>query len=194
MQQAEHFSAVSAGEWRALATLWGHAGTVCGVALSRNGHLVVSSGEDGTVRLGEARTRRPLATLRGHTGIIRGLAVSADGRVVVSGGADRTVRMWDAENGRPLAILEGHTGTVWGVALSADGELAASGSFDGTVKLWKTKSGACLRTLEPERRYERLNTTGLKGITEAQRQALIGLGAIDLRASRAGPGATRFGS
>jgi len=92
------------------------------------------------------------------------------------------VRLWDTSTGRPLAILQGHTGMVRGVALSADGQLVASGSFDGTVKLWEASSGAILRTLRPERRYERLEITGLTGITDAQRTALLALGAVERRA------------
>ena len=63
--------------------------------------------------------------------------------------------------------------------MNAAGPTVASGSFDGTVKLWETQSGTCLRTLRPERRYERLDITGLTGITEAQRAALLSLGAVE---------------
>jgi hypothetical protein len=36
-----------------------------------------------------------------------------------------------------------------------------------------------LRTLRVDRRYERLDITGLSGVTEAQRTALLALGAVD---------------
>jgi WD40 repeat protein len=95
------------------------------------------------------------------------------------------VRLWEASSGRRLATLEGHTGAVRGLALTADGRLVASGSFDGTVKLWEARSGALLRTLRPERRYERLDITGLTGVTAAQHAALLALGAAHETAGRA---------
>jgi WD40 repeat protein len=149
------------------------------VALSADGRLVASGGEDGTVRLWETGTGRPLATLEGHTGTVWRVALSADGRLLAGGVEDGTVRLWEAGTGRPLATLRGHAGGVFGVALSADGRLAASGSYDGTVRLWATGTGASLRTLRAERRYERLDITGLTGVTDAQRAALLALGATD---------------
>ncbi|HVN54388.1 MAG TPA: hypothetical protein VMT46_08665 [Anaerolineaceae bacterium] len=47
------------------------------------------------------------------------------------------------------------------------------------MRLWETSSGVELRTLRAERRYERMDITGLSGITEAQRRALLALGAVE---------------
>jgi WD40 repeat protein len=182
---------------RALATLHEHTDGIWSVALSSDGRLLASGGGDGILRVWDSLSRRPVATLEGHAGAVGSLALSADGYLLASGGEDATVRLWslsgvddrrDAMFGtqetntwRPLATLHGHVGAVWGIALSADGRLVASGSLDGTVKLWETGSGTCLRTLRTERHYERLDITGLRGITEAQRAALLALGAVEQR-------------
>jgi WD40 repeat protein/transcriptional regulator with XRE-family HTH domain len=166
------------GSGQVLATLQGHIAAVVSVALSGDGRLAASGSQDGTVKLWEAPNGQLLATLEGHTGGVWAVALSGDGRLLISGSLDGTVRLWDLPTGRPRATLEGHTGGVVGVALSGDGGLLASGSIDGTVRLWEVSSGICLRTLRAERRYERLDITGLTGVTEAQRAALLALGAV----------------
>ena len=152
---------------------------VWSVALSADGQLLASGGTDGMVRLWETGAGRLLATLEGHSGAVWSVALSTDGRLLASGGADGTVWLWETGTCRALSTLHGHSGGVRSVALSADDQRVVSGSFDGTVKLWETKSGSCLRTLRAERRYEGMDITGLTGITDARRTALLALGAVE---------------
>jgi non-specific serine/threonine protein kinase len=161
-----------------VATLQGHTGAVWGVALSGHGQLA-SGGADGTVRLWDAESRRLLATLQGHSGAVYCVAFSGDGHIVASGGLDGTVRLWAADSGQCVAILQRDTGVVRGVALSASGHLLASGGQDGIIRLWDTETGTVLLRLRPDRPYERMDITGLSGVTEAQKAALQALGAVE---------------
>jgi WD40 repeat protein/transcriptional regulator with XRE-family HTH domain len=165
-----------------LASLQGHTGAVYGVALSADGRLVACGCVDGTVRLWDTATGDLRLTLHGHTGGVRALALTADGRLLASGGDDGTVRLWETARGQMLACLQGHAGVVSSVALSPDGRLLASGGDDGILRLWDTRSGSCQRTLQADRRYQRMDITGLTGVTDAQRSALLALGAIDASA------------
>lgn len=57
--------------------------------------------------------------------------------------------------------------------------LCTSSSADETIKLWDVKTGECLNTLRLDHPYERMNITGVTGLTEAQKASLRVLGAIE---------------
>jgi WD40 repeat protein/transcriptional regulator with XRE-family HTH domain len=166
------------------ATLSSHGGLVFALALSADGGLLASGGEDTLVRLWEAAPAsgspgRLLATFEGHAAPIFGLAVSGDGQCLASSGIDGTIRLWATAGGDCLQTLRSHAGIVYAVTLSDDGRRIVSGGDDGVVTLWDVPADARLRELRPDRRYERMDIAGLTGITEAQRQALIALGAVE---------------
>ncbi len=156
----------------------GHTNPVWALAFRPDGTVLGSSSEDQTVRLWEVATGTCLHVLSGHTHPIWTLAFSPDQVTLASGSHDHTVRLWNSYSGRNLAVLEGHSAPVWSVAFSPDGAMLASGSDDGTCIVWDVQRRAQKHTLRGERPYERMNITGVTGVTEAQKVVLRALGAI----------------
>ncbi|MGD1905857.1 MAG: WD40 repeat domain-containing protein [Leptolyngbyaceae cyanobacterium] len=79
--------------------------------------------------------------------------------------------------GEHLKTLEGHSNSVTSFALSPDNQFLVSGSYDETAKLWNVETGECLKTFRAPRPYEGMNITGITGLTDAQKDSLIALGA-----------------
>src|SRR5438132_129066 len=100
-----------------------------------------------------------------------------------AGSSWQACRVTEAASGRLIATLAGHSGLIRAVALTLDGRLLASGSTDGTLRFWDVSSNTLLRTLRGDRRYERMDISGLTGVTQAQREAMLALGALDGRSA-----------
>jgi len=75
--------------------------------------------------------------------------------------------------------LRGHDGGIWSVAFDEPARVLASAGVDGTIVIWDVEHRSMLHTLRRDRVYERLDIAGLTGVTGAQREALLALGAVD---------------
>jgi WD40 repeat protein len=107
------------------------------------------------------------------------LAWSKDGKRLVSGSNNGKLQWWDVDHWKLLHSCQGHQQTIYAVQVSPDGRLVASCGDDSTIKIWDLETAELVRTLRRDRPYERLNITGIQGVTEAQKSTLRALGAIE---------------
>ena len=168
------------------ARLQGHRGMVMCVAWSPDGTRLASGGGgrgSGELFVWDARRGayrgEPLYVLRERSEIVYALAWSPTGTMLISGGSDGMLRWWDVERGECVQTRQAHQGTVQSLKASPDGRLLASCGDDGAINIWDLEGGDLVRTLRRDRPYERLDISGAKGLTQAQRASLRALGAIE---------------
>jgi len=119
-------------------TSHGHVGATTAVATTvvDDDHVVVSGGEDGTVRIWNARDRNQRAICTGHTGWVDAVAVSARNALIASAGEDGSIRLWDVASGEPRDVLRGHAARIRSLAVDRAGDRLVSGGEDNAVCLW----------------------------------------------------------
>ncbi len=179
----------NASDGMLLKQLRGHQSKVNDVAWSRDGKWLASGGgsrdsEELFVWDMRSLERHPAweagnRVLSGHPGIVYTVAWGPTGAVLVSGGSDGMLRWWDRQSGECVQTRRAHQGTVQSLKMSPDGRRLSSCGDDGAINVWELASGEQLRTLRRDRPYERLDISGAKGLTQAQRASLSALGAIE---------------
>jgi serine/threonine protein kinase len=112
------------------------------VAISADGKLAASVGDDNNVRLWRVTESNLPVALSGHGKTVRTVAISPDGQTVASGSDDKTVRLWRTSDGELIRELTGHNEWIFRVAFSPDGERLASASGDKTILLWNVADGS----------------------------------------------------
>jgi WD40 repeat protein len=155
------------------------------VAWSPDGTRLASGGAgqegagSGELFIWDAQSAERLQTLSGHAGIVFAVAWSKLGDLLVSGGSDGMLRWWDVQRGECVTTRKGHHMGVQSLRVSPDGQLLASCGDDNAIKVWDIQSAELLRTLRPDRPYERLNITRTQGLTAVQKATLLALGAFE---------------
>ncbi len=131
-----------------LFTLYGHTGALESVAFSPDGARILTSSDDGTVKMWDARTGTSWLQLEGSA---LGAAFSPDGTGILTGSGDNTAKVWDARSGRLRLDLKGHTGGLWKASFSADGTriVGVGGAWSSLreVKVLDAQTGAPLLEL-----------------------------------------------
>jgi WD40 repeat protein/serine/threonine protein kinase len=107
-----------------------------------DGRLLVTAGEDGSVRVWDWSAGKELRQLQPAEGSrVRSLAFSPDGKLLATGGWERIVHIWDSTGRDPkdwkqIQQLPDSTGSPESIAFGPDGRHLAWGGTDSTVKVW----------------------------------------------------------
>jgi WD40 repeat protein len=176
-----HSAGVASGQ--CLHTMQHYASPVGALYVSADGKRLISSSYHGVLKWWDVASEQCIETLPADVvgNWVKAVAFSADGRLLATGSADQSVQLWrvDENAAQEPMIFSGHVGQVWAVALSSDHRTLASSDDEGMTLIWDTHSGAIVYQLVSDRPYERMNISGIKGLSEAQRAALKALGAVE---------------
>ncbi|MGP4992710.1 trypsin-like peptidase domain-containing protein [Glutamicibacter ardleyensis] len=120
----------------------GHQGAVLAVTLGRlsGRDIIVSAGEDGTVRRWDKHGAAVGKPSEGHQGAVLAVTLGRlSGRdIIVSAGEDGTVRCWNEHGAAVGEPLEGHQGAVLAVTVGrlSGRDIIVSAGLDETVRRW----------------------------------------------------------
>lgn len=118
-------------------TLYGHTGSVLGVDVCGDKHVLMTASSDRSLRTWDLKTGRRLDTLYGHDGWVHAVTFGRRGGIAISGSGDKTVKVWDLNDARGRgtcrATLRGHEAGVTCVQVDDD-DVLVSGSLDRTLR------------------------------------------------------------
>jgi WD40 repeat protein len=133
----------------------GHMGAIYSLFWTRDGHHVISGGDDKVVRIWDLSIGKTVRSIRGpigpgNEGRIAALALSPDERWLAVGGdiGGGIIRLYDFKSGTIKGVLTGHKRGVRGLAFSHDGRLLLSGGADNVAILWDVEGRRLLRRFD----------------------------------------------
>ena len=116
---------------------------VTSVAISPDGRILVSSGDDGLVEVWNLKTEDLLYRLPGAGSRV---AITPDSQTLASGISDHTVKLWNLRSGELRQVLPGLVQGSARLSMSLDGRIIAAGSMFAKVNLWNLHTGELIRT------------------------------------------------
>ena len=165
-----------------LQQLPGHQGIATCIAWSVDGNRLASGGrsrERGSLLVWDVQRGVSMRIGVEQVEVVSAIVWAPDGDLLISGDSEGRLCWWDATSGECVRVRSAHQGTVQSLKRSPDGRRVASCGDDGVIMLWDLHSGEHLQTLRRDRPYERLNITRIKGLSEAQKETLRILGALE---------------
>jgi WD40 repeat protein len=167
-----------------LKSLTSESAWILALAFSPDGtKLAACSGADHSITIWDVASGTSLAVWHGHTGSIWTITFSPDGELVASGSGDGTIKLWEVSSNACVATLTGHTGWIRSLVFRQGNNnmetLLISGSEDGTIRLWEMQHYQCQTVLYSAKPYEGMKIKGVSGLSQAQKDTLLALGALE---------------
>lgn len=135
---------------RCIHTLSGHTQSIKAVAVTPDGKILISVGDD-IIRLWDINKGTLIYTLKGHLKGITSICLSKDGTILASGSRDKTISVWRLPDGNLLGNLSANVASVWSLAMTSDAKMIASASYQ-EVRLWQYPPGKLYKNLRGHQR------------------------------------------
>ncbi|MCC6972459.1 MAG: protein kinase [Anaerolineae bacterium] len=128
-----------------------------GCALSGDGALALTVGEESTARLWDTTSTALVQTLDGHKRRVNGCALNLDGSRALTASDDKLLRLWDTTQGRVIHAFYEHPEAVLCGAFGAEDQdgkgsrTVISGCADGLIRVWDAHQNILRSTLKGHR-------------------------------------------
>ena len=127
-----------------------HSAVVWHAAFSKDGALVVTSADDGEVRVWETSTGKLAAPPLRHSKYVAWSELSPDTKLVLAACDRRTVRIWNWRTGTPVGPEVAAPKVLFAASFSPDGKKFLTASWIGVVRLHEVESGQLLAEFHHE--------------------------------------------
>ena len=135
----------------------GHQGSANDLAVSSDGEIIASVGDDGKVCIWSVTTGALLRSFAADSESLFAVAISPSNDVVATGCS--RLSLWDSSSGKKLRDLTEHEATIESIAFSLDGKFIASASRYDEVRVISLKSGL-VGSIPDGARHESLEFAG----------------------------------
>ena len=121
----------------------GHRDAVVWLAVSADGHEIMSASTDRMIKLWDIDGKRLIRDLGEQKDMARGALFMPDGKTALTAGDDGEIVLRQLSDGTVLHVFSsGANGGVRQLKVSQDGKLAVSGHDTGSVVVWDLEKGA----------------------------------------------------
>ncbi|MGD9648651.1 MAG: WD40 repeat domain-containing protein [Pirellulales bacterium] len=127
--------------------LYDYKSVVTAVAMSPDGNLLASAGDDHLIGLWDVGTGRLVRKLPSHEGWIRGLSFRPDGEHLASAGDDGRVVIWNVATGQMVRTIANAGEAAFDVAYSPDGSQLAAIGYSEHLRIYDTTNYRLTQTL-----------------------------------------------
>ena len=126
----------------------GHRDAVVWLAVSADGHQIMSASTDRMIKLWDIDGKRLIRDLGTHKDMARVALFMPGGKAALTAGDDGEIVLRQLSDGTVLHVFSsGQNGGVRDLAISPDGKLAVSGHDTGSVVVWDLARGQVLHVL-----------------------------------------------
>jgi WD40 repeat protein len=128
----------------------GHGGWVWAVAVSRDGKLIASGDDNGTLIVWHGDTGEILIpAVKAHASRIRTMNFSPDGALLATGSTDKTTELWSTDTWKAQGNPINCGGIIYCVRFSPSGEhLAISTDGDKDILIYNAHTRECITNLK----------------------------------------------